>query len=163
MGNRLKQLHIGLKDVTKIYNRRSYAEIINSANKVRNDKIEQKSIYKDCKGGAVHLYFGNEYDVNGFIQKFREEWDIQIDNPLHCLFATNQMVADYSGFLSVYEAFKGADVYQGIGYKQLNSELFSHDTIHLGDVQAILFRMMALYVKVRVDEQPLREMFPTDE
>lgn len=163
VGSRLKQLHIGLKDVTKIYNRRSYTEIINSANKIRNDKIEQKSIYKDCKGGAVNLYFGNEYDVNGFIQKFREEWDIQIDNPLHCLFATNQMVADYSGFLNVYEAFKGADVYQGIGYKQLNSELFSHDTVHLGDVQAILFRMMTLYVKVRVDEQPLREILPTNE
>lgn len=55
VGSRLKQLHIGLKDVTKMYNRRSYTEIINSANKVRNDKIEQKSIYKDCKGGAVNL------------------------------------------------------------------------------------------------------------
>ena len=73
------------------------------------------------------------------------------------------MVADYSGFLSVYEAFKGADVYQGIGYKQLNSELFSHDTVHLGDVQAILFRMMRLYVNIREDEQPLREILPTDE
>lgn len=163
VGSRLKQLHIGLSDVTKIYNRRSYTEIINLANKVRNDEIVQKSIYKDCKGGSVNLYFGSELDVNGFIQKIKEEWDIQIDNPLHCLFATNQMVADYSGFLGVYEAFKGADTYRGIGYKQLNSELFSHDTVHLGDVQAILFRMMKLYVKIRVDEQPLRDILPTDE
>ena len=163
VGGRLKQLHIGLRDVMKLYNRRSYAEIIYLANKVRNDEIEQKSIYKDCKGGIVNLYFGNKHDVSGFIQKIKEEWDIRIDNPLHCLFATNQMVADYSGFLNMYEAFKVADVYRGVGYKQLNSELFSHDTVHLGDVQAILFRMMMLYVKVRVDEQPLREILPTNE
>ena len=53
------------------------------------------------------------------------------------MFATNQMVAEYSGFPNVYEAFKRAEIYRGIGYKQLNSELLSHDIIHLGRVQAI--------------------------
>ena len=68
----------------------------------------------------------------------------------------------YSGFSKVYEVFKRAEVYQGIGYKQLNTELLSHDTVHLGKSQSLLFRLMKLYTEVRDERQPLRDIFPTD-
>lgn len=163
VGKNLNDLHSGLSSVSKIYNRRSYAEVINVANKLRNDEIIQKSIYSDSSGGNVKLYYGNAQNVYSFINKCAKKWKVQEENPLHCLFATNQMVAEYSGFLEVYEAFKHAGVYQGVGFKQLNSELLSHDIIHLGKVQALLYRLMKLYTEVRDPKQPLRDIFTTNE
>lgn len=163
VGTKLKQLHSNLKTVTKLYNRRSYTEIIDVANKVRNDDINQKSIYLDSEGGSVELYCGKQDAVREFIDLCVEQWNIDIKNPLHCLFATNQMVADYSGFSNVYRTFKNAGVYQGIGYKQLNTELLSHDIIRLGKVQSLLYRLMKLYTEVREEKQALRNILPTDE
>ena len=162
VGKRLTQLHPGLFSIYKEYNRRSYAEVIDVANRIRNDEIVQKSIYSDCNGGDVKFYYGYEENVSKFIEKCAEKWNVQIENPLHCMFATNQMVAEGSGFPKVYEVFKRAEIYQGIGYKQLNSELLSHDIIHLGRVQAILYRLMKLYTEVRDKKQPLRDIFPSD-
>ena len=162
VGKKLTQLHPELMPVFKEYNRRSYTEIINVANNVRNDEIVQKSIYSDSCGGSVKFYYGDEQDVSKFIDVCAKKWDAKIENPLHCLFATNQMVAEYSGFLRMYEVFKNADVYKGIRHKQLNSELLSHDTVHLGRVQALLYRLMKLYTEVREKKQPLRDIFPTD-
>lgn len=51
----LKQLHPNLITVTKLYNRRSYTEIIDVANKVRNDEINQKSIYSDSEGVVLNF------------------------------------------------------------------------------------------------------------
>ena len=145
-----------------MYNRRSYSEIINVANSVRNDEIVQKSIYSDSDGGSAKFYYGKSEDVSEFIDMCAQKWNVQNENPLHCMFATNQLVAEYSGFSKVYEVFKRAEVYQGIGHKQLNTELLSHDTVHLGKVQALLFRLMKLYTEVRDEKQPLRYIFPTD-
>lgn len=162
VGKHLTQLHPELASVFKVYNRRSYSEVIDVANRVRNDEIVQKSIYSDCSGGNVKLYYGDGENVSKFIDKCAEKWNVQIENPLHCMFATNQMVAEYSGFSNVYEVFKRAETYQGIGYKQLNSELLSHDIIHLGRAQALLYRLIKLYTEVRDEKQPLRDIFPSD-
>lgn len=163
VGTKLHELHPNLLSVSKEYNRRSYIEVINAANKVRDDEIEQKSIYSDSEGGSIKVYSGNGGDVGEFISLCAKKWKAQIGKPLHCLFATNQMVAEYSGFLSVYIEFKNAEVYQGIGYKQLNTELLSHDTIHLGKAQALLYRIIKLYTEIREEKKPLRVIFPTDE
>ena len=162
VGKQLIQLHPGLASVYKEYNRRSYSEVIDVANRIRNDEIVQKSIYSDCSGGSVKLYYGNGESVSKFIEKCAEKWNVQVENPLHCMFATNQMVAEYSGFPKVYEVFKKAEIYRGIGYKQLNSELLSHDIIHLGRVQAILYKLIKLYTEVRDEKQPLRDILPSD-
>ena len=162
VGERLTRLHPELDFVLKEYNRRSYIEVIDVANRVRNDEVVQKSIYSDCSGGDVKLYYGSGENVSEFIEKCAEKWSVQIENPLHCMFATNQMVAEYSGFPNVYEAFKRAEIYRGIGYKQLNSELLSHDIIHLGRVQAILYRLIKIYTEVREEKQPLRDILPSD-
>ena len=163
VGTKLKQLHPNLATVTKLYNRRSYTEVIDVANKVRNDEINQKSIYSDSQGGSVKLYSGNQAVVSKFIDLCVKQWDIDMKNPLHCLFATNQMVADYSGFSNVYMAFKNAGVYQGIGYKQLNTELLSHDIIRLGKVQSLLYRLIKVYTEVKEKKQALRDILPTVE
>ncbi|SET49488.1 UvrD-helicase domain-containing protein [[Clostridium] polysaccharolyticum] len=164
IGGRLNELHTGLKEFDKIYNRRSYKEIIDLANKVRNDRIEQKSIYSDCEGGSAMCYYGTEADIKEFIDMCAENWDCSTENPLHCLFATNQKVAEYSGFLKMYIAFNGTDRYKkGLGYKQLNSELLGQDTRQLGRVPAMFDRLMRLYSEVRNGREPLRNILPTDD
>jgi DNA helicase-2/ATP-dependent DNA helicase PcrA len=112
--------------------------------------------------GSVKFYYGKSEEVSEFIGMCAKKWNAQNENTLHCMFATNQLVAEYSGFSKVYEVFKRAEVYQGIGYKQLNTELLSHDTVHLGKSQSLLFRLMKLYTEVRDERQPLRDIFPTD-
>lgn len=90
VGERLTRLHPELDFVLKEYNRRSYIEVIDVANRVRNDEVVQKSIYSDCSGGDVKLYYGSGENVSEFIEKCAEKWSVQIENPLHCMFATNQ-------------------------------------------------------------------------
>ena len=59
VGKKLIELHPELKKISKEYNRRSYREIIDVANKIRNDDIKQRSIEQNrcamaCQGcGAV--------------------------------------------------------------------------------------------------------------
>ena len=69
VGKKLIELHPELKKISKEYNRRSYREIIDVANKIRNDDIKQRSIYSDSTGGVVELYYGNQEDVKRFWQK----------------------------------------------------------------------------------------------
>lgn len=38
----------------------------------------------------------------------------------------------------------------------------SHDIIHLGRAQALLYRLIKLYTEVRDEKQPLRDIFPSD-
>lgn len=161
IGGRLNELHTGLKEVDKIYNRRSYKEIIDLANKVRNDRIEQKSIYSDCEGGSVMCYYGTEADIKEFIDMCSKKWNCSKESPLHCFSATNQKVAEYSGFLNMYTAFRKC--YKGSRYQQLNSELLGQDTRQLGRVPAMLDRLMRLYTEVRNGSEPLRNILPADE
>lgn len=163
VGGKLNILHTGLKNIDKIYNRRSYTEIIDVASNVRNDKIVQKSIYLDSEGGSVQFYSGTETDVESFINMCAKKCNTNISNPLHCLFATNEDVAKNSGFLNMYEVFKNAERYKGIRYEQLNSELLSPDTANLGRVEAMFNRLMRLYREVRNDSEPLRTILPTDD
>ncbi|MBE5974511.1 MAG: ATP-dependent helicase [Paenibacillaceae bacterium] len=95
VGKTLSTVHKDLLPIKKIYNRRSYKEIVDVANLVRNDEIVQHSIFKDCIGGSIKLYYGSEQEVDGFIDLFSKKWNASITNPLHCMFATNQMVAEY--------------------------------------------------------------------
>lgn len=163
VGGKLAQLHSGLNYIYKEYNRRSYSEVIEISNRVRKDKIVQKSIYSDCSGGDVKFYYGSSSNVNQFINKCVEKWNVDIEHPLHCMFATNEMVAEYSGFLNLYRALKNADIYKRQGHKQLTSDLLSRDIVHLGKVQSLLYRLIKLYIQVRDEKQPLRYIFPTEE
>lgn len=162
VGTKLLNLHPNLNNVPKEYNRRSYSEIIHVANKIRNDEIKQKSIYSDSCGGSVSIYSGKETDIKVFIELCMKKWEADDDNTLHCMFSTNQLVAEYSGFFNVYNAFKETEIYSGVGFKQLNTELLSHDIIHLGKVEAILYKLMKIYVEVRDEKESLRNILPKE-
>ena len=163
VGGKLKQIHKNLIDIKKEFNRRSFQEIITVANRIRNDEIEQKSIYKECMGGTIKFYSGTQDDVNNFINYYARKWNISKGNPLHCFFTTNQLVVQYSGFLQFYESVRNTNAYSGARHEQLNTELLSSEPIKLGKFPRLLQRLMHLYMGLRRDDTPLREILMSEE
>lgn len=133
VGNKILELHPDLKNITKIYNRRSTNEIIQVINKIRNDKIKQESIYDDANGGSVEFYNGNEDDVDDFIKKYKTEWNINQNNKLHCLVLTNELVAKYNKFENIYQKLKVTPYFK-TNWKNINTEILSQDLSKLGSI-----------------------------
>lgn len=163
VGKRITDLHKNLVRINKRFNRRSYDEIICVANKVRNDEICQKSIFEKCTGGSVKFYEGEISAVENFIEDCAKELKADVENPIHCFFTTNKLVAQYSKFEQLYLAIQGAEIYKGSNYGQLNSELMSQDVTKLGRVPAFLYRLMQLYTGVRQESTPLTDILIKEE
>lgn len=144
VGNRIDSLHPELIQVYKQFNRRSTTQIINVINKIRNDQIQQISIYEDSECGSVEFYQGSENRINDFIQNCKEEWRIDRENKLHCFVLKNELVAKYNGFENIYNSFKRAKYYSGINYQALNTELVTYDLTKLGEVQNLFYRVLQM-------------------
>ena len=163
VGNRVNILHEGLNEVTKVFNRRSYKEVIDVANRIRNDEIAQESIYTDCEGGSVEFVHGSKDKIDKFIEECVTEWDINIHNPLHCLFTLNRTVAERSGFAELYTIFEKSSAYSGTNRNQLTSELLSDDPTKLGAVANLFRRMMILYLGLKDSSTSLRTILVSEE
>ena len=160
IGERILEKHLGLKKVYKPFNRRSYEEIIAVANKIRLDGLRQESIFADCKGGKVEYCVGHSFDA--VLEKCRTEWKNETDKKIHCFLLKNEEVAEKTGISDIYNVFKGAKVYSGSNYKQLNTELLSNDREKLGRAAAFLYRILKLYTDIREDETPVEEVLYGD-
>ena len=159
IGSRLFEKHSGLKEIRKQFNRRSYEEIINVANEIRLDGMQQESIYTDCKGGTVE-YCSEDFDT--VIEKCRAEWKIEKDKTIHCFLLRNEDVARKTGISNIYDVFKSSKAYTGSNFKQLNTELLSNDLKKLGQVPSFLYRVLKLYMDIREEETPVEEVLYGD-
>lgn len=162
VGNRITEIHSNLKLINKEFNRRSTKEVLDIINKIRRDNIEQISIYDDCEGGSVEFYKGTSNSVRSFIEKYVHEWNVTLENPLHCLVLTNKIVAEYSGFLNIYETFRDTEKYTGYNYNQLNTELLSHDLSKLGEVSKLLFNIVKLHNNIMDNKTSVIEISSKD-
>lgn len=141
IGEKIDDVHLNLINVNKKFNRRSTQEIIDVINTIRNDKIKQKSIYEDKTGGSVKFYKGDEDSIEQFINYYKNKWDINSENRLHCLVLKNELVAKYNEFPSIYNCFKKTNYYK-INYKALNGEFVVNDVKKLGDIQNLLYHII---------------------
>lgn len=141
IGGGLTLVHPGLKVINKQFNRRSHSEIIDVINRIRNDNIEQKSIFDDCTGGSVEFYTGAGDVKNPFIEEYRRKWDVDSGNKLHCLVLLNKSVAEFCGFPDIYTAFSDASYYK-TNYDRLNNELLSNDMSKLGVIPRLFYRIL---------------------
>lgn len=142
IGEKIDDIHLNLTNVYKKFNRRSAQEIINVINKIRNDKIKQKSIYEDNTGGSVKFYSGDVNSIEKFIGYYKKEWNINSENRLHCLVLKNELVAKYNGFENIYNCLKKVKQYSGANYNALNGELVVNDVKKLGDVQVLIYHIL---------------------
>ncbi len=157
VGDKLTELHQGLHPISKPYNRRSTKEIIQVINNIRNDDINQVSIYENCSGGKVQFYTGCKENVNTFINRTAKDWDISHENKLHCLLLTNKSVADFSGFNNLYSLLKETKYYKQY-YDQLNTELLSNDLRKLGEIPVLFFNILKFINMVIDDSTPIENL-----
>lgn len=141
VGNNINALHPHLKKIDKIHNRRSANEIIEVINNIRNDNIEQQSIYEDSQCGSVKFYQGSFDSIDNLITKYKQEWNINQDNKLHCLVLTNKLVAKYNKFENFYSILSSTNYYKK-NWKSITAELLNFDIKKLGNVANLLYRVL---------------------
>jgi len=147
VGSNIFELHPTLIRIDKNYNRRSTNEVIDVINKIRNDEIQQESIYSDADGGSVKFYHGNENAIEDFIEGYKAEWNINAENKLHCLVLTNELVAKYNKFGNMYQKLKKTPYFK-TNWKNINTEILSQDLSKLGNIPNLLYRIMDFKVKI---------------
>lgn len=160
IGNHVLEKHLGLKKVNKSFNRRSYEEIINVANRIRLDGLQQESIYMDCKGGKAEYCEENDFDV--VLETCQREWKDEKDKTIHCFLLKNEEVAEKTGISNIYNVFKASGAYSRLNYNQLNTELLSNDREKLGRAASFLYRILKLYTDIQNEETPVAEIFYGD-
>lgn len=145
IGSALNDVHRNLLPINKKFNRRSHSEVIDVINRIRNDEIQQESIYSDSVGGSVKFYRGQSEEkidlINAFTKKYKNSWSASLNNKLHCLVLTNKLVAELSGFPDVYLYFSRTAFYKRF-YDRLNSELLSKETSKLGDAPNLIYKVL---------------------
>lgn len=162
VGDSFSKHHSGLKRIKKEFNRRSANEVIYVANKIRNDDLHQKTIYSDFPKGSVNFY-NTEIERNQFIDEHIKMWKITKENKLHCFELTNERVAEFSGFGSIYNFFKNSVWYKaGKRYEFLRDHVLSLDTTKLGVVQSLLFRILDFKYKIQIDNTMIIDVIVFD-
>lgn len=145
VGSDIDEIHPNLVSVNKRFNRRSTKQVIEVINKIRNDHIEQISIYEDDDCGSVEFYQGSEDKINDFITRCKVDLNISYTNKLHCFVLKNELVAKYNGFENIYNSFKNTILYSGLNYQNLNTELVTYDKTKLGNVQNLIYKIIELH------------------
>ena len=158
VGSNIDEIHPNLVSVDKRFNRRSAKQVIEVINKIRNDHIEQTSIYEDDDCGSVEFYQGSEDKINDFITKCKVDLNISDTNKLHCFVLKNELVAKYNGFENIYNSFKRTTLYSGLNYSTLNTELVTYDVTKLGDVQNLIYKIIELQQSLVNPKKPLSDI-----
>lgn len=154
VGKRIFELHTGLTTIDKKFNRRSTNEIIQVINTIRNDTINQVSIYSDADGGSVVFYHGGQDSIDDFISHYQAEWEINQNNKLHCLVLTNELVAKYNKFENIYQKLKSTPYYK-TNWKNVTTEILSHDLSKLGEIPNLLYRLVDFKQKIENPKTPI--------
>jgi len=155
VGSNINEVHPNLVSVDKRFNRRSARQVIDVINKIRNDHIEQISIYEDDDCGSVEFYQGSEDRINDFISKCTEDLNISDTNKLHCFVLKNELVAKYNEFENIYNSFNETSLYSGLNYQALNTELVTYDITKLGYVQNLFYKIIELQQSLINSKTPI--------
>ena len=162
VGKRLKDYHSNLTSIKKSYNRRSYEEIIEVFDKLRNDDLSQVSIYDDCTSGSFKYYtakIDSEIKTSEFIQSFLSEIENEMslctDDNICCLVLKNDTIAELSGF---------ADLYKILGelfnYNEKAKLIINSDLNKLNSFVRDLYNIVGLILQKDITNSPLRKILP---
>ena len=129
------------------YNWRSTKSIIELANRIRKDYLQQDSIYKDNYGEKVS-FFEENFDNAKQLEFFRNKWNVSKDNPLHVFVLKNKTVAKYNEFLSVFTYFESM-----VPNNELRNYVLSNDKFRLGEVAVTLINLTEFVLKIINDDK----------
>lgn len=163
IGMRIEDYCREYQHINKIYNRRSCNEIIMLANKIRNDDIEQQSVYQDASGGSVKVFYGKEEDIEDFIcANSMEMKEVSLDDKtVHCFLLINKIVAGHAGLAELYDWFSATPFYK-TNYDIVATELLSNDVNKLGEIERYIYNMADFYLQSQVEDTPLLDIISKD-
>ena len=163
IGMRIEDYCREYQHIDKIYNRRSCNEIITLANKIRNDDIEQRSVYQDASGGSVKVFYGKEEDIEDFIcANSMEMKEVSLDDKtVHCFLLINKIVAGHAGLAELYDWFSTTPFYK-TNYDIVATELLSNDVNKLGEIERYIYNMAEFYLQSQVEDTPLLDIISKD-
>lgn len=158
VGRGITELHDGLDDIDKIFNRRSHLQIINVANSIRADKIVQVPIFEERNKGTVKLFHHPSDGSLEIAKKFLADYksDLTItnsdigyvdpdDDKIHCLVLTNRLMAKLNGFDDVYNVYQHSEIF----HDNLNTQVFSQQLEKLHPTVLIIYNFVKLYQDIQ--------------
>ncbi|MGC3835377.1 hypothetical protein ACPSKX_14580 [Moritella viscosa] len=168
VGRKIADLHDGLVNVDKIFNRRSHQQIIDVANNIRADEIIQIPIFEERNTGSVRFFYNNSEDklttAQQFLAKYKndlitnngESGDIlPEETKIHCLVLTNKLIANFNGFSDVYEVYKKSAIY----YDNLNTQVLSQQLEKLHPTVLTIYHLIKLYQDIQQGKVSYYDVF----
>lgn len=159
IGEKIDEYCTDYEHIKKQYNRRSCSEIILLSNRIRNDQLEQRSVYKDSFGGSIKVYYGAEEDIEDFIYVNSQDMKaISVeDKSVHCFLLVNKIVAKHSGLANLYDWFYATPFYKQ-NYDILATELLSNDVNKLGEIERYLYNLTEFFLLSHREDTPLLDI-----
>ncbi|MEA3482349.1 MAG: UvrD-helicase domain-containing protein [Pseudomonadota bacterium] len=162
IGSDIDTLHPDVEIIYKKYNRRSQKQIIDVANIIRNDQIEQKPIFDDKVNGVVRFYHVNTINENAckisiaddFVKDFQSS--LGVDSEVDCLVLTNRLMAEMNGFGEVYESFRVAE---NIYFDDLNTKLLSHELEKLDPIIRVIYKLLSSFLSIEDSNTTFYDLF----
>ncbi|MFI8620127.1 UvrD-helicase domain-containing protein [Marinomonas sp. NPDC078689] len=159
VGRHITKLHNGLDTIKKKFNRRSHQQIIDVANKIRDDEIEQVPIFDNRNNGSVGFLYNNDAadklaTAKAFLSEYKKdlikdneesEGENHKETKIHCLVLTNRLLASFNDFDDVYKVFQKSDIF----YNDLNIQILSQDLEKLHPTVLAIYRVIKLYQDIR--------------
>lgn len=158
VGKKINEIHPDVTQIKKELNRRSYTEIINVINKIRNDDIEQKPFYNELKGN-VEFYFsiGESKNKTDLALDFIRETKNKLKaNRLDCLVLTNKLMSQLNGFGDIYDVYSS---FNKVYFEDVNSELLSSNKERLSKIILNIYNFIDLYRMLHSDQTLYHDMF----
>ncbi|HZX18596.1 MAG TPA: UvrD-helicase domain-containing protein [Pseudomonas sp.] len=168
VGRNIEVLHAGLKNIDKIFNRRSHQQIINTANNIRADNIVQVPIFKERNTGSVLFSHNNSEDklatARSFLAEYRNDLikengtqeDLADDeNKIHCLVLTNKLMASFNGFGDVYDVYQKSSIF----HDNLNTQVLSQQLEKLHPTILTIYRLINFYQDIQQGEISYHDVF----
>lgn len=161
VGCGLHEIHNQLLTIAKLFNRRSRDQIIDIANKFRNDGILQESIYQDNKNGTFNFYQLNgarPNDSSILVNQFiNNEPSLANSKEVHCLVLKNEMLAELCGFKPLYDNLK-----KFFFYNEQAQKLISSDVTKLDPAVRIIYSLMDFRYLISRQTKSLSDVLPNE-
>ena len=168
VGRKIADLHDGLVNVDKIFNRRSHQQIIDVANKIRADEIVQVPIFEERNTGSVRFFYNNSEDKLTTAKQFLAEYKNDLitldgeseyiypeETKIHCLVLTNKLMANFNGFGDVYEEFQKSAIY----HDNLNTQVLSQQLEKLHPTVLTIYHLIKLYQDIQQGKVSYYDVF----
>lgn len=163
VGRNITDLHDGLVNVNKIFNRRSHQQIIDVANKIRADEIVQVPIFEERNNGSVRFFYNTSEQKTSeqkltTAKQFLTEYKNDLiknneksgcingeESKINCLVLTNKLMAMFNGFGDVYEVYGKSVIYNG----NLNAQVLSQQLEKLHPTVLTIYHFVKLYQDIQ--------------